>query len=324
MSNPVVKSLIDTWHIVPGPLIIMFISLYAAQVLIETGLFKRMEFIGRPLVMLAHLPQGAGITFMASFGSVLAGNAMTARLYQEKRIDRTQTLLTALLNTTPVYVKEIFTYQIPVMIPLLGIKVGFLYFLTFIASGLIKILFVMIYGRVALKDSQPGICPVNVDSRARRMAPEKKIGDVLVSSFSRQKNVFFKVSAVFIATTFLIFLLINTNSIAGVSDYVGPLTDFFKLPSSCVLPIATYMFSPLVGASSIGAMLKDGMLNDLQGITACLLGSLLMLPVFTLRYSFARYISIFGFSLGTTILSISTGLGMLNRGAFLFFFLCMS
>jgi len=318
------QSLIDTWHIVPRVLIIMFISLYFSQVLTESGVFDRLEFIGRPLAWLANLPHEAGITFVTSFGSVLAGNTMIAKLYQEKKIDSSQTLLTALLNTTPVYIKETFTYQIPVIIPLLGIKVGLLYFLTFIASGIIKIFFVIIYGRARLKGPESEIRSLDPASANTNITPKGRFGKVLIVSFTRQRKVFLKVSAIFISTTFLILLLINNGVIKGLVDYVGPLTNFFDLPPSCVLPVGTYMFSPLVGATAIGAMLKDGMLSDLQGITACLLGSVLMLPVFSLRYSFAKYTSIFGLSLGSKILLVSTGLGMLNRAAFLLFFLSMS
>lgn len=328
MSSIFAQSVIDTWHIVPRVLIIMFVSLYASQVLIEAGLFKRLEFIGRPLARLANLPHEAGITFLASFGSVIAGNTMLAKLHQERRIDDRQTLLSALLNTIPVYLKETFTYQIPVTIPLLGIKVGLLYFLTFIGSGIIKTLFVIVYGRMRLKGPGSERRSFDPNSANTGMTSQRKFGrkfgEVFVLAFTRQRKTFLKISAIFILTTFTIFLLINNGVITGLVDYVRPLTDFFRLPPSCVLPVSTYMFSPLVGATSLGAMLKDGMLSDLQGITACVLGSLLMLPIFTLRYSFARYTSLFGFSLGSSILLVSTGLGMLSRGAFLFLFLSMS
>ena len=210
------------------------------------------------------------------------------------------------------------------MIPLLGIKVGLLYFLTFIVSGIIKTLFVIVYGRMRLKGPESAERSVDPDSANTGMTAQRKFGEVFVLAFTRQRKIFLKISTIFILTTFTIFLLINNGIITGLVDYVRPLTDFFKLPPSCVLPVSTYMFSPLVGATSLGAMLKDGMLSDLQGITACVLGSLLMLPIFTLRYSFAKYISIFGFSLGSSILLVSTGLGMLSRGAFLFLFLSMS
>ncbi len=318
------QSLIDTWNIVPRVLIIMFVSLYASQVLIEIGLLKKLEFMGRPLARLANLPHEAGVTFLASFGSVLAGNAIIARLHQEGRIDKSQTLLTALLNTTPVYVKETFTYQIPVMIPLLGIKVGLLYFLTFIVAGIIKTLFVIIYGRIRLKGPEPQGRSLEPDRANAATTRKRRPGEVLVLAFTRQRRLFFTVSGIFVLTTFIIFLLINNGIITGLVDYVRPLTDFFRLPPSCVLPVGTYMFSPLVGATSIGAMLKDGMLSDLQGITACVLGSMLMLPIFTLRSSFPKYTSIFGFSLGSSILLVSTALGMFSRAAFLLVFLSMS
>jgi hypothetical protein len=324
MTDLLLKTLSDTWHIVPRVLIIMFVSLYVSQVLIEAGLFKKLEFMGRPLARLANLPHEASVTFLVSFGSVLAGNTMLAKLHQEGRIDDRQTLLSALLNTTPVYVKETFTYQIPVMIPLLGIKVGLLYFLTFIVSGIIKTLFVIVYGRMRLKGPGSEACSVGPNSANTGMTTQRKFGEVFVLAFTRQRKIFLKISAIFILTTFTIFLLINNGVITGLVDYVRPLTDFFRLPPSCVLPVGTYMFSPLVGATSLGAMLKDGILTDLQAITACVLGSLLMLPIFTLRYSFAKYTSIFGFSLGSSILLVSTGLGMLCRGAFLFLFLSMN
>jgi len=318
------QSLADTWGIVPRVLIIMFASLYASQVLIELGLFKKLEFIGRPLVRLAHLPGEAGVTFVASFGSVLAGNTMIAGLYHQRQINRLQTLLTALLNTTPVYVKETFTYQIPVMIPLLGLKVGLLYFLTFVASGIIKTLFVIIYGRLRLKGPASEIGAADPGSVGAGLTENKgRFGELLISSFSRQRKIFFKVGVIFVSTTFLIFLLINSGVVKGLVEYVAPLTRVFGLPPSCAIPVSTYMFSPLVGAASIGAMLKESVLTDLQGITACVLGSLLMLPIFTIRYSFAKYTSIFGFSLGCSILAVSTALGMFSRGVFLLLFLSM-
>jgi len=297
----IIQSLVNTWGIVPRVLIIIFVSMYASQILIDLGLFKKLEFIGRPLVRLGHLPKEAGISFVASFGSVLAGNTMIAGLYHQGRINRIQTLLTALINTTPVYVKETFTYQIPVMIPLLGLKVGLLYFFTFVASGIIKIVFVITYGRLRLEGPASEISAADPGPAGAGLTENKvKFGELVISSFSRQRKVFFKVGMIFVSTTFLIFLVINGGVITGLVDYVAPLTGFFGLPPSCAIPVSTYMFSPLVGAASIGAMIKDSALTSLQGITACVLGSLLMLPVFTIRYSFAKYTSIFGFSLAVS------------------------
>ncbi|MBW2096376.1 MAG: hypothetical protein JRI80_15985 [Deltaproteobacteria bacterium] len=73
----------------------------------------------------------------------------------------------------------------------------------------------------------------------------------------------------------------------------------------------------VAGMPHTGAMIKDSALTDLQGVTACVSGNLLMLPIFTIGYSFAKYTSIFGFSPGCNIMLVSTCLGLFSRGVFL-------
>ncbi|RKY36723.1 MAG: hypothetical protein DRP73_02895 [Candidatus Omnitrophota bacterium] len=83
------------------------------------------------------------------------------------------------------------------------------------------------------------------------------------------------------------------------------------------------MFSPLIGATSVSTLVKEGKLTDFQAIITCMLGGFLMLPVFSLRYSLAKYTAIFGFGLGINIILVSALLGMLIRGIFLLVFLFM-
>ncbi|HYA03803.1 MAG TPA: hypothetical protein VEI04_11885 [Syntrophobacteria bacterium] len=323
MVDLLLKALVDTWQVTPRVLIVMFLSLYGSQVLIELGVFDKLAFIGRPLAKLARLPAEAGLTFVTSLGSVVAGNAMLARLHAEGKLDGGETFLIALLNSTPIYIRESFTYQLPVMLPLLGLKVGGVYFAAFLAAGVVRVLFVIIAGRLCYArparsglEAQPKVAAAAEGGRPRLRA-------ALVDGFTRQKRILLRVCATFVVITFLIFVLTNSGLISRVVPYVKPLTDLFDLPPSCVVPLGAYILSPLVGATSIGAMLRDGLLNEWQGIVACLLGSILMLPVFTLRFSFPRYAAIFGVDLGSKILATSTVLGMLTRAVFLVIFLVM-
>lgn len=323
MVDLLLKALVDTWQVTPRVLIVMFLSLYGSQVLIELGVFDKLAFIGRPLAKLARLPAEAGLTFVTSLGSVVAGNAMLARLHAEGKLDGGETFLIALLNSTPIYIRESFTYQLPVMLPLLGLKVGGVYFAAFLAAGVVRVLFVIIAGRLCYArparsglEAQPKVAAAAEGGRPRLRA-------ALVDGFTRQKRILLRVCAIFVVITFLIFVLTNSGLISRVVPYVKPLTDLFDLPPSCVVPLGAYILSPLVGATSIGAMLRDGLLNEWQGIVACLLGSILMLPVFTLRFSFPRYAAIFGVGMGTRILATSTVLGMLTRAVFVVVFLVM-
>ncbi len=320
--NIFAQAMLDTVSYVPRTLIVMFISLFVSGVLMELGVFKKLGFLGRPLVRLARLPADSAITFITSAGSVIAGNTMLAKLYQEKKIGRREVFLSALLNGIPVYMKETFTYQIPVIIPILGLKVGGIYFLSFLAAGITKIVFVIVCGKLTAKRLEP--CGVRIDFPLAEDKPIRQTyKDIIPAVLKREMKIFFRVSMTFVLMTFIVFVLINNGALAWLKETVQPMTDFFKLPVSAAIPVSTYMLSPLAGAASVGTMLRDGVLNDFQAVVACMLGGFLMLPVFSIRYSLAKYTAIFGLSLGTNIIVVSTVLGMIVRAIFLAAFLFM-
>jgi len=319
MPNIFIEAMRDTLSYIPRTLIVMFISLFVSGFLMELGVLKKLEFIGRPLVRLARLPAESAITFITSAGSVVAGNTMLAEFYQRKKLKRKEVFLSAMLNGIPVYVKETFTYQLPVIIPVLGFKVGGIYFLSFLAAGIVKIIFIVLYGRATSQR-----CDFAIEFPPEKDAPiTRAYKDVILRVIKREMKIFFRVSITFVSMTFIISLLTNNGATAKLKEIVEPLTDFFKLPASAAIPVSTYMLSPLVGATSIGTMLTNGVLSDFQAVVACMLGALLMLPVFSVRSSLANYTAIFGFSLGANIVLISTILGMVVRAVFLVIFLFM-
>lgn len=309
---------------------VMFISLFVSGIFIELGLFKKLEFIGKPLIRLANLPKESAITFLASFGSVLAGNTMLAYLHREKVMDRRQAFLTALLNGIPVYKKETFTSQVPIIVPALGIKVGIIYFLTFIISGIARLIFVISLGRIKLANpvrKNPS-CGVDISDGincegCKENNERPNFGKVVAKVLSKQEKMFLRVCLVFVPMTFLMLFLINSGLIEKLQVCIQPITRFFRLPQASAVPIATYMFSPLAGTTSIGTLIREGGITEFQAVVASLLGGLLMLPIFTLRYSLAKYTAIFGFSLGARILTASTLIAMFGRRMVLLIFLSM-
>ena len=59
-----------------------------------------------------------------------------------------QAFLSALMNSVPVYFRELFTYQLAFVIPVLGFFVGGAYAVVSIATGLIKLALVVVAGMV--------------------------------------------------------------------------------------------------------------------------------------------------------------------------------
>ena len=318
MNEIILNSLRDLLNFVPKTLFIMFVSLTVTWILIQRGRIDKISFIGKPLAGIAGLPEETGITFVTSFGSILSGNVLLSDFNKQGILTDNQTYLGALFNSIPIYIKESFTYQIPLIIPILGFKVGLVYFACFIFSGFIKLLFVSLMSRknqskkillnnkVALqKQNEEGLAATNCCDGNRSL------------SFKKQLKTFAKMGGIYVAVTFIIFCLINSAVFNYAEKFISPLTGILRLPPAVAVPVGTYIFSPLAGAATIGAMLQNGKVLEMDAMIATLLGSFLMLPVFMLRGSLAKYTSIFGASLGSKIAVTSTVLGMGTRLLFL-------
>ena len=140
-----------------SPMSTVFIMLFLTGFLLELDAFSRISHLAGPLVSVSHLPAVSASSFVISLGSALAANTMIARLKEEGHLSERQAFLSAIMNSVPVYFRELFTYQLAFVIPVLGILVGGAYALISIATGLIKLALVMVLGRTYLKADPSGI-----------------------------------------------------------------------------------------------------------------------------------------------------------------------
>ena len=94
---------------------------------------------------------------------------------------------------------------------------------------------------------------------------------------------------------------------------VLPLADMFGIPPESIVPLTSYVASPILGMSLLGPMISNSDISNLQAMIVLMLGSMFMLPVFAIRTILPRYISIFGPRLGVRIVAFSTGISILVR-----------
>ncbi|RQD80879.1 nucleoside recognition protein, partial [Methanosalsum natronophilum] len=110
------------------PIVIMiFIGLMGAGMLIELGVMKKFSGIARPLFKYTNLPDSCASTFLVALGSTVAANSMVLKLKESECLENKEVILCASLNSTPAYFREILTYQIPIVLPALGLIVGGFY-----------------------------------------------------------------------------------------------------------------------------------------------------------------------------------------------------
>ncbi len=304
-------------NIIFKTLLIVFLSLFITNILIQLGLFERIKFIGKYFTKITKLPEFYSITFVTSFGSAIAANTMLVSLQQEGKITKKETFIGALFNSIPVYIKETFQYQISIMIPLLGWVVGIIYFSTFLLAGFFKFLVVIILGRKFCSYSHFNVDKLNNENK------KISLKEAVKNSFFHTMKIFLRIAIIFIIISYLTIFLTKTGYISKLSNNIIPILKFFDLPDCVLIPTSTFILSPLIGVSSLGALIKNNTITEMQGAICALIGSFLFLPIYAIRSTLPNYTAIFGIKLGILILTFSTFICMLTRALVIFLILIL-
>ena len=283
----------------------VFVMLFLTGIVAEMGLFHKMAFIAKPLASALHLPVISASTFAVSVGSKLAANAMTARLKEEGHLTERQAFLSALLNTVPVYFREMFTYQLAYVIPVLGLIVGGAYAVIFSATGIVKLIIIIIMGRNFLEGNSAK--PVE----AIKISPKRNIMEAATSSLRSEMPMFLRMTVIFFLTTFSILYLNDVGMLESMN--VVPLAHFFQVPTETIVPLTVFVASPKAGMSILGPMIQNGSLSEVKALIVLMLGSMFMLPFIAIRSEIPNYASLFGMRMGISLVAVSTAISMMVR-----------
>jgi hypothetical protein len=325
--------LLQTLDDTVSTMITVFIMLFLTGLMVEMGTFQRISHLARPLISISHLPAVSASTFVISLGSALAANTVIARLLAEGQLTERQAFLSAIMNSVPVYFRELFTYQLAFVIPVLGIFVGGAYAVISIATGLIKLALVLVLGRAYLPvdQSAPSPCTafaaptVSAASSALStgsaaplpplppLPPQarKSLRDAAKKSLRGQSRIFLRIAGLYFIMTFLV-LYLSREGILQSLDVI-PLAQFFSVPPETIIPLTIYVASPKAGIALLGPLIQNGGISETKALIVLMLGSLFMLPFYSLRSLLPNYTSVFGMRLGLSLVIISTGISVLVR-----------
>jgi len=230
---------------------------------------------------------------------------MIARMKNEGHLSERQAFLSAILNSVPVYFRELFTYQLAFVIPVLGIFVGGVYALVAVSTGLIKLVLVLVLGRAYLMgDSMPSL-------ELAEPQEGKSIINSAIKSLRGQGRIFLRIAALYFIMTFLVLYLSEEGILQSLD--VLPLAHLFSVPPETVIPLTIYVASPKAGITLLGPMIQNGDISESKALIVLMLGSLFMLPVYSIRSLMPNYTSVFGMRLGLSLVAISTGISVLVR-----------
>ncbi len=122
--------------------VIMFISLFGIELLLQMGLMTYFKPVGKPVAKWANLPSESALSFLTGIGSMIAAHTLAAQFYEDRKLTFHELMATGVLNTVPFHFKETFSFQIPIVLPLLGPELCLIYIAAFWLAGIIKLCFV--------------------------------------------------------------------------------------------------------------------------------------------------------------------------------------
>ena len=294
---------------------VMFISLFGVELFMQMGLMKYLKPIGAPIARLSNLPSESALCFLAGIGSMIAAHTMSAQFHADRKISDGHLLLTGVLNTVPFHFKETLTFQLPVVLPLLGFRLCMIYIAVFWLTGMLKIGFIILWGRLRLKppaNDEDAFNHLECDPADPDCSP-KSVKQLLADTWSARKKMYLRMITMLGTITFLVQLFINTGLLNRLEILITPLTSLFNLPATIIGPVSAYIFSPTAGITFMSNLLNQHTVTQYQAIVALLVGGLLMVPVTRLRRTLPRYASIYGFKNGLLLCAVTTGISMFAR-----------
>lgn len=313
--DPVITAVTDTAALVLRLGSVMFVSLFGIELFMQMGLMTYLRPIGRPVARLAGLPSESAVCFLSAIGSMIAAHTLSARFHSEDRLTDHELVLTGVLNTVPFHFKEMLTFQLPVILPLLGLRLCLIYIAAFWLTGVIKLVFVLVAGRWIPK-RRPADRDAFSDMTCDADDPEcasRSFKTLVLDSWNARKRMYFKMMRTLSLVTLVIQVMMNTGMLGWLEALIRPMTTLLHLPAAVIGPLSVYIFSPTVGITYMSNLLVQQSVTDFQAIVSLMAGSLLMIPITRLRRTLPRYTAIFGWKNGAVICGLTTVLSMTSR-----------
>ena len=294
---------------------VMFASLFGVELLMQLGLMRYLQPLGKPVARMANLPSESALSFFSAIGSMIAAHTMSAQFHHDGRLTNRELIATGVLNTVPFHFKETFTFQLPIVLPLLGLKLCLIYITAFWLAGLLKIAFVIIYGRLRVErrpHQSDAFAKLTCNPDDTKCQP-RSWRQLLVDTWRVRRKLFTRMIVTLAVVMLLVQLLVNSGAMSAFERLILPLTSLLNLPPAVVGPISAYVFSPTVGITTMSNMLQNHLISPYHAIVALLAAGLIMIPVTRLRRTLPRYTAIYGIKPGTQICALTAALSMLSR-----------
>jgi len=285
-----------------------------ANVLVAFGAIQYIGALSKPLTGPANLPDEVGSAILTTAASTTAGYGMLAEYRDSGLLDDRATLVAVTINTFFGFVQHIFTFYAPVLIPILGLKVGLLYVGTRAGISLAITITGVVAGAFLL--SARNVNPdamADVDGRPRTdggddLTVRKKLLDAGRGGLEKTWEILPRLAVVY-TLVILVTATYDLESITGGA--ADPLAALTGLPSAAVPVIVVYAFDTTSGAVTIAPLIENGTFSARAAVATMLIGGIVSFTVSTFKRSIPFQYGIWGAEFGTKVIIVNTSLKVL-------------
>ncbi|MFW5964111.1 MAG: nucleoside recognition protein [Natronomonas sp.] len=294
-----------------------------ANLLVAFGVIDYIATLSRPLTGPANLPDEVGGAIITTAASTTAGYGMLAEYRDSGLLDDRATLVAVTINTFFGFVQHIFTFYAPVLIPILGLRVGLLYVgaragvalaitLTGVALGALLLSAKNVDPEAMAGSESEG--DASPDARADGGddpddgPPETMQEKLLDAGRSGVEKTWDILPRLVVVYTLVVLLTTYYDLEALTGGAADPLATLTGLPAAAVPVIVVYAFDTTSGAVTIAPLVEDGIFTARTAVATMLLGGIVSFTVSTFKRSIPFQFGIWGTEFGTKVVVVNTTL----------------
>ncbi|KOX94724.1 nucleoside recognition protein [Haloarcula rubripromontorii] len=309
--------------------ITVFLSLgvFLAELAVAFGLVEKIAVVSRYLTSPANLPDEVGTAILTTTASTTAGYGMLADFRESGALSDRATLVAVTINTFFGFAQHIITFYAPILIPILGFRVGVLYVTT---RGLIALAITLtgIAAGAVLLD------PANVGRSAAGAGPAPDggtaddPGDVFDerpatrraavrtafdATAEKVRDILPRLAAIYAVVSLLVaygdeLLALAGSDGASVTAAADGFAGLLGLPGAAIPVIAAYALDTTSGATVIAPLIRNGTFTARTAVATMLVGGIISFAVSTFKRSIPFQYGIWGREFGSKVIVVNTGL----------------
>ncbi|ELZ95160.1 transporter gate domain-containing protein [Haloferax mucosum ATCC BAA-1512] len=294
------------------------VGVFAANLVVAFGLVERIAGLSRYLTGPANLPDEVGTAIVTTAASTTAGYGMLAEFRDSGVLDDRATLVAVTINTFFGFVQHIFTFYWPVLIPILGREVGFMYVGARAAIALAITLTGVVAGAVLLSsrktavasDSTPvtetdgsGTPPADAAFDSDDDSLRTNVESAARSTWNKLRRIVPRLAVVYVAIT----LVLRTTDLESFTTLAEPLTTLVGLPGAAVPVVVAFAFDTTTGAAAIAPAIGETF-SPKQAVATMLIGGIISFAVSTFKRSIPFQYGIWGPEFGSKVIAVNTAL----------------